>query len=130
MPIQPYKENGGGILVIHNSGNLVEADYLDLVSEFEGLAPDHGKLSALFDLTGFDGWEASAAWEDFKFCRNHFAEIQRLEMVGEKKWQRGTARHVQRRRCATSISSTPLNGRSDSMKRGRCRGHRHARKIQ
>ena len=41
----------------------------------------------LFDMTGFDGWDAGAAWEDFTFDLKHLAGIDRLAMVGEKKWQ-------------------------------------------
>ena len=58
--------------------------------EFERLVRQHGKLRLLFDVTGFHGWEASAAWEDFKFGIEHFADIERLAMVGEKQWQRGS----------------------------------------
>jgi hypothetical protein len=45
----------------------------------------------LFDMTDFHGWEASAAWEDFKFGIKHFSDIERLAMVGEKQWQHGMA---------------------------------------
>ena len=30
-------------------------------------------------------------WEDIKFDINHFGDIERLAMVGEKKWQHGMA---------------------------------------
>lgn len=40
-------------------------------------------------MTGFHGWEVSAAWEDFKFGVEHFADIEKLAMVGEKRWQQG-----------------------------------------
>ncbi len=51
----------------------------------------HGKLSMLFDMTDFHGWEAAAMWEDTKFAIKHFADIERLAMVGEKRWQHGIA---------------------------------------
>ena len=91
MPIQLNEENGGKMLVVHVSGKLVKADYEHFVPEFERLVRQHGKLSVLFDMTGFHGWEASAAWEDLKFGIKHFADIERLAMVGEKKWQQGMA---------------------------------------
>ena len=31
------------------------------------------------------------AWEDIKFDIEHFADIDRLAMVGDKKWQHGMA---------------------------------------
>ena len=36
-------------------------------------------------------WDAGAAWEDLKFDVKHFADIDRLAMVGDKKWQHGMA---------------------------------------
>jgi hypothetical protein len=45
----------------------------------------------LFDMTDFHGWEASAAWEDFKFGIAHLADIERMALIGEKKWQHGMA---------------------------------------
>ena len=91
MPIQLKQESGGRILVVHVSGKLVKEDYAHFVPEFERLLREHGKLRLLFDMTGFHGWEAGAAWEDFKFGVAHFADIERLAMVGEKKWQQGMA---------------------------------------
>ena len=43
----------------------------------------------LFDMKGFHGRDAGAAWEDFKFVRKHFGDIERLAMVGDKKWEHG-----------------------------------------
>ncbi len=94
MPIHLLAEDGGKILVVHVSGRLVTADYAHFVSEFERLVEQHGKLRVLFDMTGLDGWEAGALWEDTKFGIKHFGDIERLAMVGEKKWQRGMATFV------------------------------------
>jgi hypothetical protein len=86
MPIQ-LKAAGGGILVVHLTGKLVKADYGPFVHEFERLFQQHGKLRLLFDMTGFRGLDAGALWEDLKFDIKHFSDIDRLAMVGEKKWQ-------------------------------------------
>ena len=91
MTIQFTEENGGKLLVIHVSGKLVKADYEHFVPEFERLLQQHGKLRLLFDMTGFHGWDASAAWEDTKFGIKHFRDIERLAMVGEMRWQHGMA---------------------------------------
>jgi hypothetical protein len=61
------------------------------VPEFERLVRQHGKLPVLFDMAGFHGWDAGALWEDIKFDIKHFADIERLAMIGEKKWQQGMA---------------------------------------
>jgi hypothetical protein len=91
MTIHLNEENNGKLLVIHVSGKLVKADYAQFVPEVERLVRQHGKLRMLFDMTDFHGWEASAAWEDFKFGIEHFADIERLAMLGDKEWQHGMA---------------------------------------
>ena len=91
MSIQLNEENGGKLIYVHVSGKLEKADYEHFVPEFERLARQHGKLRVLFDMADFHGWEVSAAWEDVKFGMKHFADIERLAMVGEKKWQHGMA---------------------------------------
>jgi hypothetical protein len=49
---------------------------------------EKGKIRLLFEMSQLSGWEAVAAWEDFKLGVKHFADIERLAMVGEKKWQK------------------------------------------
>ncbi|MCK9605368.1 MAG: STAS/SEC14 domain-containing protein [Methylomonas sp.] len=91
MPIQLSEENHGKLLIVQVSGKLVAADYQYFVPEFERLVSQHGRLRLLFDMTDFHGWELSAAWEDFKFGIEHFADIDRLAMVGDRQWQHGMA---------------------------------------
>jgi hypothetical protein len=91
MPIQLNEEDGGKLLTVHVSGKLAAADYEQFVPEFVRLVEQHGKLRLLFDMTGFHGWEAAAIWEDTKFALKHFSDIERLAMIGEKKWQHGMA---------------------------------------
>ncbi|HUD49211.1 MAG TPA: STAS/SEC14 domain-containing protein [Candidatus Baltobacteraceae bacterium] len=91
MPIQLDELNGGKLLAVHVSGKLVKTDYAQFVPEFERLVRWHGKLRVLFDMSGFHGWDAGALWEDIKFDVKHFADIERLAMVGDKSWQHGMA---------------------------------------
>ena len=91
MPIQLKEENGGKLLNVHVSGKLTSADYDHFIPEFERLVGLHGKLRVLFDMTDFHGWDAGALWADTKFAIKHFADIERIAMVGETKWQHGMA---------------------------------------
>lgn len=91
MPIQIQEEDGGKVITIHVSGKLEKSDYEHFVPEFARLVGEHEKLRVMFDMSDFHGWEVSAAWEDFKFGVEHFSDIERLAMVGEKKWQQGMA---------------------------------------
>lgn len=81
MPIQLKEESADKCIVIHVSGKLAKTDYPNFVSEFERLVRQHGKLRVLFDMTGFQGWDVGAAWEDIKFGIGHFADIERMAMV-------------------------------------------------
>lgn len=91
MPIQLQEEDDGKRLNIHVSGKLAKADYEHFVPEFERLVEKHGKLRIAFDMTDFHGWDAAALWEDIKFDLKHFGDIDRLAMIGDKKWQHGMA---------------------------------------
>ena len=91
MPIEIKEKSGSNIIVIRASGTLVKADYKPFVAEFERFLGQHGKLRVLFDMSGLHGWEPGAAWEDIKFDIKHFADMERLAMVGEKKWQHAMA---------------------------------------
>ena len=89
MPIQLREGNDGKILVIHISGKLIKSDYTAFVPKFEEELRQHRALHVLFDMTGLHGWDAGAAWEDIKFDFKHFADIDRLAIVGDAKWQEG-----------------------------------------
>jgi|GEM_PF-541681 len=87
MSIQFNDESGGRILVVHLRGKLAKADYEHFVPEFKRPVRQHAKLGVLFDITGFRGREADALWGEIKYDANHFASIERLAIVGDKKWQ-------------------------------------------
>jgi stage II sporulation SpoAA-like protein len=91
MPIKFEDENEGKVLAIQVNGKLTKADYVYFLPEFERLVQLNGKLRVLFDMTGFHGWEAGALWEDIKFDVKHFDDIERLALVGDKKWEQGMA---------------------------------------
>ena len=87
MSIQLEQENNGKVLAIRVSGTLTKTDYELLTPEFERLIRQHGKLRILFDMTQFHGWDASAGWEELKLDIKHHAHMERVAMVGEKRWE-------------------------------------------
>lgn len=48
----------------------------------------HGKLNVLFEMVDFHGWDIAVVWDDLKFDVKHFSDIERLAMVGDKKWEK------------------------------------------
>lgn len=87
MSIRLEQENDGKLLVLHVSGTLTSADYELLAPQFERLIAQHGKIRMLFDMTDFHGWNAGAAWEDLKLDIKHHADIERIAVVGDERWQ-------------------------------------------
>jgi hypothetical protein len=89
MPIQLTEKNGGKVMEVKVSDKLVHEDYQHFVPEFERLVKQHGKIRVLFEMADFHGWKASALWDDIKLDLEHFSDIERLAMVGNKKWEKG-----------------------------------------
>lgn len=81
----------GRVIEITVSGRLTKEAYDEFVPLTEQAIREYGKIRILFVMLGFQGWNASALWEDLKFELKHFSDIERLAIVGESKWQKGVA---------------------------------------
>jgi len=77
------------VLEVQVGGKLDHEDYQDFVPKFEQLIKEHGKIRVLFEMVDFHGWKAGALWDDIKFDLKHFADIERLAIVGDTKWEQG-----------------------------------------
>jgi hypothetical protein len=91
MPITLRELNDGRILEVAVSGKLTDQDYQQFIPEFERLAGHREKFSMLFEMTQFYGWSVKAAWDDLKLGLKHRHDLERIAMVGDKKWQRWMA---------------------------------------
>ncbi len=91
MSVTLQEESGGKIMVVRITGKLAKEDYQRLVPEVERLIGQHGKIRMLVYLHDFHGWTLGALWEDIKFDWKHFNHIERLALVGDRKWEEGMA---------------------------------------
>ena len=82
-----HEEADGKILAVNLTGKLTKEDYKIFLPEVERLIADHGKIRILWQINDLHGWELGAMWEDIKFDLKHFADIERLAVVGHRKWQ-------------------------------------------
>jgi hypothetical protein len=82
---------GSNILYVKAAGKLTRENYEEFGPKVEALIHQHGKIRVLIELEDFHGWSAGALWEDIKFDVKHFRDIERLALVGEKKWEKGMA---------------------------------------
>ncbi len=79
------------MLEVKVTGKLTHGDYQSCVAAFERLLSQHGKLRVLYDLVNFRGWDAAALWDEIKFDLKHFADIERMALVGDKTWEKRMA---------------------------------------
>lgn len=91
MSVELREELNGRIIVLTLGGKLVKEDYAQFTPDLERAVKVHGKVRLLVELRGFHGWTLGAVWEDFKFDVHHYRHIERLALVGEKKWEAGMA---------------------------------------
>jgi hypothetical protein len=91
MSVDLHEEAAGKVLVINLSGKLTRADYKQFLPDVERLIREHGKLRMLVRMHDFHGWTMGALWEDIKFDWKHFRDIERLAIVGDRKWEAGMA---------------------------------------
>jgi len=91
MTVELKHDDQHKYLTVRVSGKLSKEDYQTFVPEAEKLIEEHGKVRILFQMHDFHGWQAGALWEDIKFDVKHFKDIERLAMIGDKKWEAGMA---------------------------------------
>ena len=81
----------GNVLSVRVTGKLSKEDYEILVPAVDEVIKEHGKIRIFFEMIDFHGWEMAAVWEDTKFGLAHWNDIERVAMVGDKKWEKGMA---------------------------------------
>ncbi len=86
MPLEMEELAAGQILRVSVSGNLTTQDYRPFVAEAESLIAHWGELRLLIELHEIKGFSLVAMWEDLKFDLQHFGDITKLAVVGEKQW--------------------------------------------
>jgi hypothetical protein len=86
MPIDWHFHITDPYLEVRPSGKLGRYEYERLCPLFEQLVREEGPLRVLCDLSNFHGWTTLGAWEELKFDFQHFDDIDRLALVGNKQW--------------------------------------------
>jgi hypothetical protein len=89
MAVELHETDEGKVLAIKAVGKLTKEDYEAFVPKVEQLIQRFGKVRILFEMKDFHGWNAGALWQDIKFDIKHFRDIERLALVGDRKWEKG-----------------------------------------
>ncbi len=80
--------SSGKVIGFRLSGKLTDADYKEVTPQFEKAIEESGKIRVLWEMgDDFRGWDAKAAWDDFKYWREWKDDIERMVLVGDKKWE-------------------------------------------
>ena len=80
-------ESGGSVLGLRATGHITRADYDELTPICEDLISREGQIRVLIDMKGFVLEEPSAWRADFHFGREFHNKIQRMAIVGDKRWE-------------------------------------------
>jgi hypothetical protein len=73
------------------SGRLHDDDYKSFVPMVETFVASHGRSRLYVQFEDFHGWDLHAAWDDFKFAIKHYADFDRIAMVGDRRWEKWMA---------------------------------------
>lgn len=92
MPISMVEQSSGRVLEVHMTGKLTRDDYQGFIPMAERLIHEWGKFSLLVVMRDFLGCDKGALWEEIKWDWDHFNDVERIALVGEKKWQAGMSK--------------------------------------
>jgi len=80
-----------GVLGFRLSGRLHDEDYQHFIPAVEAAIQKHGKVRLLAHFEDFHGWDLPALWDDITFATRHYADVERVALVGEKTWEKWMA---------------------------------------
>jgi hypothetical protein len=81
------EESTGNVLGFKASGKITPTDYEELVPAVEKLIKKMGNIRMLIDLEEFESESVKAWSHDFKFGHEFHDKIDKMAIVGDKKWE-------------------------------------------
>jgi hypothetical protein len=81
-------------LFLKATGKLTHEDYQTMTPMLDAAlkSVQDPQVKVLIDGTELKGWEARAAWDDFKLGLKHGSEFDKIAIYGNKNWQQISAR--------------------------------------
>jgi len=77
----------GRVLTLKVSGLLTQPELKSMQGAAAALFGEDGQWRILVLAEGFLGWERGGTWDDFSFQSEHDVHIERMAIVGERKWE-------------------------------------------
>ena len=89
--IEQLDRSSGNVVGFKLSGKLHDEDYKHFVPLVDA-AIGSGKAKLLAWFHDFHGWDMHAFWDDTKFATTHCTKIEKIALVGDKKWEEWMAK--------------------------------------
>ncbi|NIA14939.1 MAG: STAS/SEC14 domain-containing protein [Nitrospiraceae bacterium] len=90
--IQKLEKSSGKVIGFALSEKLHDEDYKTFVPEVEQVIERAGKARLLAHFHDFHGWDAHALWDDINFAAKHYNHMERIALVGDRKWEEWMAK--------------------------------------
>jgi len=90
--IEQLSGGSGNAIGFKMSGKLHDDDYKRFVPMVDDAIAKQGKVRLLAQFEDFHGWDMHALWDDIKFSTTHCTKIERIALVGDKKWEEWMAK--------------------------------------
>lgn len=91
MSVKISDQSSENVVGFIASGEVTKGDYAVMDPAIAGIVKEYGSVYVMVDLTDFE-WEKLSAWgSDFDFGHKYHEKIERMAIVGPKKWQKALA---------------------------------------
>lgn len=80
-------DHSGGMLTVRISGTLTYAEYAEGQRKAAEILREQGKGRILVLLENYLGTEKEGNWGDISFAMENDKHIEKMALVGEKKWE-------------------------------------------
>lgn len=78
----------GNLVATRANGKLTKEDYEKILPVLNQLEEKYPKIRWYFEMApDFDGWSLKAAAKDLNFDLSHAKQLEKIAMVGDKKWE-------------------------------------------
>jgi hypothetical protein len=77
----------GSRITIKISGKVKRAELYQVEKEAIGVIRAEGKVRLFVLLEGFQGWDNAGDWEDTSFQNQYDDQIEKIAIVGDRRWQ-------------------------------------------
>lgn len=80
-------ETSGGVITIRITGKLTQPELATLQKAVGDVLDHQGRCRLLVIAERFEGWQRGGDWGDLSFQMKHDAQIEKMAIVGERKWE-------------------------------------------